>query len=82
MEAIVIAGGRGTRLNRLVSDVPKPMAPINGKPFLEYILKYLEKNNVINRVVFSVGYKWEIIKEYFGNSFNLRRQHIEKLIVT
>ena len=70
MEAIVLAGGFGIRLNSVISDIPKPMAPINGKPFLEYILKYLEKNNIINRVVLSVGYKWETIKEYFGNSFN------------
>ena len=68
LEAIVLAGGLGTRLRSVVSDLPKPMAPINGKPFLEYILNYLKKNEV-TRVVLSVGYKWETIKEYFGNSF-------------
>lgn len=68
MEAIVLAGGLGTRLRSVVTDLPKPMAPIGGTPFLEYILKYLEKNG-IKRVILSVGYKWEIIKEYFGNSF-------------
>lgn len=69
MEAIVLAGGLGTRLRSVVTDLPKPMAPINDKPFLEYILKYLKKNG-IRRVILSVGYKWEIIKEYFGSSFN------------
>ncbi|HIM74585.1 MAG TPA: D-glycero-D-manno-heptose 1-phosphate guanosyltransferase [Campylobacterales bacterium] len=69
MEAIVLAGGLGTRLQSVVSSVPKPMAPIGDKPFLEYILKYLKKNGV-TKVILSVGYKWEIIKEYFGNSFN------------
>jgi D-glycero-alpha-D-manno-heptose 1-phosphate guanylyltransferase len=68
MEAIVLAGGLGTRLQSVVSDVPKPMAPIGDKPFLENILKYLKKNGV-TKVILSVGYKWEIIKNYFGNTF-------------
>jgi len=69
VEAIVLAGGLGTRLRSVVTDLPKPMAPIGDKPFLEYILKYLEKNGV-KRVIFSVGYKWETIQDYFGNNFN------------
>jgi len=69
VEAIVLAGGLGTRLQSVVSDVPKPMAPIGTKPFLEYILKYLKKNG-INRVVLSVGYKWETIQNYFGNEYD------------
>lgn len=68
MEAIVLAGGLGTRLRSMVSELPKPMAPIGEKPFLEYILKYLQKNG-ITQVVLSVGYKWESIKDYFGNTF-------------
>jgi D-glycero-alpha-D-manno-heptose 1-phosphate guanylyltransferase len=69
MEAIVLAGGLGTRLRSVVSDLPKPMAPIGNKPFLEYILKYLQKNGV-KRVILSVGYKWKTIKEYFGDKFD------------
>jgi len=68
MDAIILAGGFGTRLQSVVSDVPKPMAPINGKPFLEILLKSLEKKG-IKRVVLSVGYKAEIIMNYFGNSY-------------
>lgn len=68
LEAIVLAGGLGTRLKSVVADLPKPMAPIGDKPFLEYILRYLKKNG-IRRVVMSVGYKWESIKEYFGDKF-------------
>lgn len=68
MEAIVLAGGLGTRLRSVVSDLPKPMAPIGDKPFLEYILKYLQRND-ITRAILSVGYKWEAIKEYFGDKF-------------
>ena len=69
MEAIVLAGGLGTRLQSVVSDVPKPMAPIGTKPFLEYILKYLKKNG-ISRVILSVGYKWETIQNYFTNEYD------------
>lgn len=68
MEAIVLAGGLGTRLRSVVSDLPKPMAPIGDKPFLEYILKYLQKNGV-TKAILSVGYMWEIIKDYFGDRF-------------
>ena len=69
MEAIVLAGGFGTRLQSVVSDVPKPMAKVKHKPFLEYILYYLKENG-ITRVILSVGYKHEIIKDYFQSSFS------------
>lgn len=69
MEAIVLAGGLGTRLQSLISDVPKPMAQIGNQPFLYYILKWLEKN-AIKRVILSVGYKWEVIYKTFKNNFN------------
>ena len=68
MQAIILAGGFGTRLQSVVSDVPKPMAPINGKPFLEYLLDELEMQG-FNKVVFAVGYKKECIINYFGNSY-------------
>ncbi len=68
MEAIVLAGGFGTRLQSVVADVPKPMAMVHNKPFLEHILLYL-KDNGITRVILSVGYKYEIIEDYFKNSF-------------
>lgn len=68
MEAIVLAGGFGTRLQSVVKDVPKPMAAINGKPFLAYILDYLTYNGV-RKIILSVGYKQEIIENYFGNSY-------------
>ena len=68
MEAIVLAGGLGTRLRSVISNVPKPMAPINNKPFLEYILEFLNNQN-IKKVILSVGYKWEIIKDYFGDKY-------------
>jgi len=67
-EAIILVGGLGTRLKSIVPNLPKPMAEVNGKPFLEYILNFLDKND-IKRVVLSAGYKWEIINDYFGNNF-------------
>lgn len=68
MQAIILAGGFGTRLQSVVSDVPKPMAPINDKPFLEYILDELN-NQEFDKVVIAVGYKKECIMDYFGNKF-------------
>lgn len=67
-EAIILCGGLGTRLRSVISDVPKPMAPIKNKPFLAFVLEYLKKQN-ISRVVLAVSYKYEIIQEYFGNSY-------------
>lgn len=68
MEAIILAGGFGTRLSMVVSDVPKPMAPINGRPFLEYLLDDLNEKG-INRVILAVGYKKEIIKSHFKKKY-------------
>lgn len=68
MEAIVLAGGLGTRLRSVVQNVPKPMAPVAGRPFLEYVLQHLAQQG-IQRVVFSVGYKGELVEEHFGAAF-------------
>jgi D-glycero-alpha-D-manno-heptose 1-phosphate guanylyltransferase len=63
MEAIILAGGLGTRLRSVVSDVPKCMAIVAGKPFLHYILAEL-LNNGVTTFIFSVGYKHQIIQSY------------------
>jgi len=68
MEAIILAGGLGTRLRDVIADKPKCMAPINGRPFLEILLKQLVVNG-FNRIILSLGYKAEDIISYFGNSF-------------
>lgn len=67
-EAIVLAGGFGTRLQHVVSDVPKPMAPINNIPFLTILLDKLQ-NAGIKHVILSTGYKHETIANYFGSQY-------------
>lgn len=67
-EAVILAGGFGTRLQSVVSDVPKPMAKVGEYPFLHYVLNHL-KNNGIKKIVLSVGYRHETIIKYFGSKF-------------
>ncbi len=64
----MLAGGLGTRLRQVVSDVPKPMAPVAGRPFLEYLLRYL-RHHRIHTAVLSVGFKAEAIESRFGMRF-------------
>lgn len=66
--AIVLAGGLGTRLRGVINDLPKPMAMINGKPFLHYVLLYLTQQKV-KKAILSVGYKANIIETYFGDKY-------------
>lgn len=68
MEAIILAGGLGTRLQPMVPDLPKPLAPIRGRPFLEYLLNYWEAQG-IKHFILSVGYKHNLILEYFGQKY-------------
>jgi D-glycero-alpha-D-manno-heptose 1-phosphate guanylyltransferase len=63
-EAVILAGGRGTRLRGVIDNRPKPMAIINGKPFLEWILLLLRLQG-IQRVVISTGHLGEIVESYF-----------------
>lgn len=63
MEAIILAGGFGTRLHSVVSDVPKCLAPISGIPFIRYLCQYLKYYNV-QHVVFSVGYLKEQVYQW------------------
>ena len=67
-DCIILAGGLGTRLSAVVRDVPKPMAKVNGRPFLEWQLDYLEKQG-ITRAILSIGYKGQIILNHFGNKY-------------
>lgn len=68
MEAIVLAGGFGTRLKQVVPDLPKPMAPVAGRPFLEILLASLARKGFC-RVVLSLGYMAEKVVNHFGDHF-------------
>lgn len=65
MQAVILVGGLGTRLRSVVSDVPKPMAPVNGRPFLSHLLTYLEGQGVTDAVL-AVGHLRETIIDAFG----------------
>lgn len=69
MEAIILAGGFGTRLKSAIGDdIPKPMADINGRPFLEIYMRYLRQNGV-TRFIISLHHLSDVIKKHFGDSF-------------
>jgi D-glycero-alpha-D-manno-heptose 1-phosphate guanylyltransferase len=68
MEAIILAGGLGTRLKSVVDNVPKPMAPICGRPFLEILLGHLARHQV-TRAIMSVGHLAEVVIDHFGDQF-------------
>jgi D-glycero-alpha-D-manno-heptose 1-phosphate guanylyltransferase len=65
-DVIILSGGFGTRLKGVIGDVPKPMAQIAGRPFLELLLRQVKRQG-FSRVILSVGYKQEVIREHFGN---------------
>lgn len=64
-EAIVLVGGLGTRLRPLVSDVPKPLAPVAGRPFLAWLLQRLAQHH-IRRIILATGYMSEAVERAFG----------------
>ena len=67
-EAIILAGGFGTRLKHVLGNIPKPMAPVDGRPFLAYLFERL-RGVGINHVILSTGYMHEKVQEYFGDSY-------------
>jgi len=67
-EAIVLAGGLGTRLRSVVADLPKPLAPVHGRPFLAYVLDALSQQG-IRRVVLATGYRGDQVEEAMGHAW-------------
>jgi D-glycero-alpha-D-manno-heptose 1-phosphate guanylyltransferase len=65
--AIVLAGGMGTRLRAVCPDKPKPMIPVIGRPFLDYLVKYIARQGIVELVI-STGYLGDQIEHYFGSS--------------
>jgi mannose-1-phosphate guanylyltransferase len=70
MKALILAGGFGTRLGGVLRDVPKPMAPVLGKPFLEHQIRRLKEFG-ITEFVLAVHHMSDKIKSYFGNGLRL-----------
>lgn len=68
MEAVVLAGGPGTRLRERVPGIPKPMAPVAGRPFLAWLLDELSDAG-FTRVILSVGYLADAVRSYFGGAY-------------
>lgn len=68
MEAIVLAGGFGTRLRKVVPDLPKPMAPVAGQPFLEILLRALAQKG-FSRIILSLGFMADKVVSHFGATF-------------
>ena len=71
MQAVILAGGFGTRLSHVVKDVPKPMAPIAGVPFLEYLCRELSGQG-FDDFVFLTGHMADVIENHFGEYGNVR----------
>lgn len=67
-QAVILAGGRGTRLMPLTAERPKPMVDVNGLPFLQYLLDELV-NFGVEQALILVGYKHQVIENFFGNSY-------------
>jgi D-glycero-alpha-D-manno-heptose 1-phosphate guanylyltransferase len=68
MEAIILAGGLGTRLSKILPDLPKPIAPVAGKPFLWYLLHVLSMYG-FKKITLSIGYRAKAIQSVFGDKF-------------
>jgi len=65
-KAVVLAAGKGTRMGDLTEDLPKPMVEVRGRPILDYIVDGLKENGV-DQILLIVGYKKEVIMDYFGD---------------
>lgn len=66
VDAIILCGGRGTRLATVVSDVPKPLALVSGRPFLDYVLDHLAASGLVRRAVLAIGHMAERVVEHYG----------------
>ena len=76
MKAVILAGGLGTRLRPLTNKKPKPMLPLGKKPLLEYLIKWIKKNDV-KEIVLCVSYLRKMIEDYFedGQKFGVKIEY-------
>lgn len=70
MKAVIMAGGKGTRLQSITKDIPKPMFPVLGKPILEYQMESLKKSG-ITEIVLIIGYLGDVVRNYFADGQHL-----------
>lgn len=73
MQAVILAGGKGTRLRPLTDERPKAMVLLNGKPLLEYVMEELP--DAVSDIVVVIGYKGDVIRDYFGDMWNGKAVH-------
>lgn len=78
MQAVVMAGGFGTRLRPLTANIPKPMTPLLNKPIIEHIIELLKQHNITD-LVFILYHQAEVIKDYFkdGKKFGVKIQYVK-----
>lgn len=79
MQAVIMAGGKGTRLASVTKDIPKPMVQIDGKPLLQYQIENLRDNGVLN-IILIIGHLGYVIREYFGDGskFGVKISYFEE----
>lgn len=71
MDAVILAGGLGSRLKEVVSDLPKPLAPIHDKPFLDILLAQLDAFEMVSKVILAVGYRADQVVSYYEKRPNI-----------
>jgi D-glycero-alpha-D-manno-heptose 1-phosphate guanylyltransferase len=76
LDAIILAGGLGTRLREVLTDLPKVLAPVNNRPFLDILLNFLNKSHCIRKVIIAVGYMADKITKEYSN----RPEYIFKIL--
>ncbi|MEA1924752.1 MAG: nucleotidyltransferase family protein [Candidatus Altiarchaeota archaeon] len=78
-KAVILAGGRGTRMRPFTYEIPKPLIPVQGKPLIQHTIDLLMKYN-IREVIFSIGYLGDKIREHFGNGnkFGVKISYVEE----
>jgi len=78
-KALILAGGKGERLQPITNEMPKPMVPLQGKPILQHAIDLMKKHG-ISEIYLSIGYKGDKIKEYFGDGsrFGVKIKYIEE----
>lgn len=78
-KALILAGGKGSRLKPITDEIPKPLIPLQEKPIMQHTIDLFKKFN-IKDIILSIGYKGEKIKEYFGNGkkFGVNITYVEE----